>query len=177
MNILTSAPRARYWIGRIASSAVLVTLSACSSARPAHITADQAAIRAVALSWKAAFNAGDAAAVTALYAHEALVSPPGAPLVRGKAEIAAYFTTKVAEFSGSGLSVSDAPLGEVGVSGDLGYQWESYRITEKSGAIVDTGRLLTLLRRDKERWLIVGDTWNSDAAPASRPAPQGSQSR
>lgn len=172
MNITTGTACTGSWIGRIVSSSILVTLAACGSGARDDITVDQAAIRAVALSWKTAFNGGDAVAVSTLYSQDALVSPPGAPLVQGKAAITAYFTTKVAEFSGRGLEVNDAPLGAVSVSGNLGYQWESYRITDKSGAIVDAGRLLTLLRREKERWLIVGDTWNSEIAPGTRAAPR-----
>src|SRR5579862_3799721 len=155
MRRTTGALRSACSLRRTATSSVLfLTLVACSRGAPDAITPDQAAIRAVALSWKAAFNAGDAARVSTLYAHDALVSPPGAPLVQGKSAISAYFATKVAEFSSSGLQVSDAPLGGVSVSGNLGYQWETYRITDKSGAVVDSGRLLTLLRREQERWLI-----------------------
>jgi ketosteroid isomerase-like protein len=160
-------------IKRVASPLAALTLAACGAGVPHDTSADRAGIRNAALAWKAAFNAGDAAAVSALYAQDATLSPPGAPLVRGRPAIAEYFAAKVAEFSGAGLTVSDAPLGEVSVSGDLGFQWETYRITDKSGAVVDTGRLLTLLRREGGKWLIVGDTWNSNTAPGSRPAAAG----
>ena len=170
MNIMRRVLCAARSSRRFVPASILVTLAACAGGAAHDTTADQAAIRAVALAWKAAFNAGDSAAVSALYAQDAVLSPPGAPLVQGRARIADYFLLKVAQFSGSGLSVEDAPLGEVSVSGDLGFQWETYRIKDQSGAVVDAGRLLTLLRREGRNWLIVGDTWNSDAAPGSRPA-------
>jgi hypothetical protein len=59
-------------------------------------------------------------------------------------------------------------MGRGTVSGTLGYLWETYRIVDRSGATTDTGKLLTLYRRDAGKWLIVGDTWNSDGRPESR---------
>ena len=41
--------------------------------------ADEAAIRAQSTNWAKAYNGGDAKAVTALYAEDAIVLPPGAP--------------------------------------------------------------------------------------------------
>lgn len=143
-------------------------LVACSPNSIADGAADASAIRAVSLSWKSAFNAGDAAAVTALYAEDAVLSAPGMPLVRSKAAIAEYLRKTGAQFADAGLKVADAPMGNPVVSGDLGFQWETYSITNKAGSVVDSGRLLTLFRRQGGKWLIVADTWNSDAAPATQ---------
>jgi ketosteroid isomerase-like protein len=152
----------------------LAALTGCGRSAPRDPSADQAAIRAVSLAWKRAFNAGDAAAVTALYAEDAMLSAPAVPLVRGQALIGRYFQQQAAAFSRAAVTVVDAPLGEPGVSGDLGYQWETYQIIDKSGAVVDSGRLLTLFERRRGQWLIIGDTWNSDVAPAVRaPAAAG----
>jgi ketosteroid isomerase-like protein len=59
-------------------------------------------------------------------------------------------------------------MGVQGASGDLGYQWKTYRMTDRSGAVVATGRLLTLFERRDGRWLILADTWNPDAAPVAQ---------
>ncbi len=127
--------------------------------------ADRAAIRAVSAAWKQAFNQADVQAVSELYAEDAVLAAPGLPPVQGKRAITAYFMRTVAQFAGAGVIVSDAPLGEVSVSGDLGFFWETYSIVSRSGAAVDSGKLLTLYRRTQGRWLIVADTWSS-----SRPA-------
>jgi ketosteroid isomerase-like protein len=127
---------------------------------------DDAAIRAVSAAWKEAFNAGNAAAVVSLYAEDAVLAAPGAPALRGKASISAYFARTVAEFKSAGLTVADAPLGEIVASGDLGFQWMIYRISDPSGAVVDAGKLLTLFQRRDGKWTILGDVWNSDIAPA-----------
>jgi uncharacterized protein (TIGR02246 family) len=156
--------------GRLGLVAALAVLSACASPATPDTAADEAAIRAVSIAWKGAFNAGDAAAVSALYAADAVLSAPGAPLVRGRPAIGQYFVRQAAAFAGSGLVVSDAPMGSSRASGDLGFQWETYQITDKSGAVVDAGSLLTLFERRDGKWLIIGDTWNSQAATPARSA-------
>jgi uncharacterized protein (TIGR02246 family) len=143
----------------------LALLAACAETAAPDTAADKAAIRAVSIAWKNAYNAGDAAAVAALYAEDALLSAPGERPLVGNPAISEYFAKKVAEFSAAGLTVADAPMGDVGASGDLGFQWETYRVTDRSGAVVDAGKLLTLFGRRKGKWMIIGDTWNSNAVP------------
>jgi uncharacterized protein (TIGR02246 family) len=150
----------------------LALWTACAETTTPETAADKAAIRAVSIAWKNAYNAGDAAAVAALYAEDAVLSAPGERPLLGNSSISEYFAQKVAEFSAAGLTVADAPMGDVGASGDLGFQWETYRVTDKSGAVVDAGKLLTLFGRKNGKWMIIGDTWNSDAVPGA-PAARG----
>ncbi|MDF1604918.1 DUF4440 domain-containing protein [Nocardioides sp. YIM 152315] len=127
---------------------------------PTDPSAEQQAITRVSLAWKAAYNDRDLDAVTDLYAAEALLSAPGLPLVVGREDIAGFF----AERFGSGapaLTVEDEPYGEVVTSGDLGWQWQTYRVRDRAGAEVGSGQLLTLFRRVDGRWRIAGDTWNA----------------
>lgn len=153
-------------------AASVAALAGCARGAPpqADTEADKAAVKAVSLAWKKAYNAGDAAAVAALYAEDAVLSAPGTPAVRGKVAISDYLLKKVAEFSTAGLTVADAPMGEVLASGDLAWQWETYQVTDKSGALRDAGKLVTLFRRQDGKWLIAGDTWNSDAMPPAAAA-------
>ena len=137
------------------------------------MAADEGKIRAVSLAWKEAFNTGDTAAVLALYADDAVLAAPGVPAVRGKAAIREYFQQTIAAFKTAGLTVEDAPIGDLRASGDLGFQWMTYRISDQSGAVVDTGKLLTLFQRTNGKWMIVGDTWNSDLE-AHAPQPRHS---
>ena len=142
-------------------------LAACNGASAPHTAESTAGIESVSSAWKHAYNAGDFRAVTELYADDAVLSAPGMPVVMGKAAIGGYFAKIGPMFSQSGLSVSDAPLGRAGTSGDLGFQWKTYRILDKSGSVIDAGKLLTMFRRSGGRWQIIGDTWNSDRAPAA----------
>jgi uncharacterized protein (TIGR02246 family) len=146
---------------RAAACVALLALAGCTRG-PAG--ADVAGVEAVSAAWKSAFNAADMAAVVALYADDAVLSAPGEPVVRGRPALASYFAKKGAEFARTGLTVQDVPMGIEGASGDLGYQWKTYRITDKSGAVAGTGRLLTLFQRRDGRWLILADTWNPDPA-------------
>lgn len=135
------------------------------------MAADEAEIRAVSLAWKEAFNTGDMAAVLALYAEDAVLAAPGVPAVLGKAAIREYFQQTIAAFKAAGLTVADAPLGNLRASGDLAFRWMTYRISDRSGAFVDAGKLLTLFERKNGQWRIVGDTWNSDVE-AHAPQPR-----
>ena len=159
---------------RVMVMAGIVALTACARTSPPTTDpeADKAAVEAVSLAWKAAYNARDAAAVSALYGDNAVLSAPGARAVRGKAAIGDYFVKTIAQFSTSGLTVTDEPMGETVTSCDLAWHWKTYTVTDQSGAIVDAGKLVTLFQRTDGKWLIVGDTWNSDgtAAPSSSPA-------
>jgi uncharacterized protein (TIGR02246 family) len=147
-----------------AVAAVVLQCGGCG-----HATSDAAAVEAASIAWKETFNAGDPAAVTALYAEDAVLSAPGKPLVRGRAAIGAYFVKTAAEFAAAGLTVTDAPLGAGVASGDLGYQWKTYSISDKAGKAVGSGALLTLFRRENGRWLIVADTWNPIEPAAAAP--------
>jgi uncharacterized protein (TIGR02246 family) len=151
----------------LATAAALGLLGGCCPGKDPGDAAAAAGVAAASLAWKQTFNAGDPAAVTALYAEDAILSAPGKPVLRGRAAIGQYFVKTAAEFAAAGLTVADVPLGEPAASGDLGYQWKTYTITDRSGAVVGSGQLLTLFRRTAGRWLIVGDTWNPNgAAPA-----------
>jgi len=149
----------------------VAALAACAtSVSPVQKAAGgKAAVAAVSLAWKKAYNAGDTAAVAALYGEDAVLSAPGEPALRGKTAISEYFRVKVAEFSSAGLTVVDSPMGDVVASNDLAWQWKTYQITDKSGAVVNQGQLLTLFQRQGGRWVIVGDTWNSAGGPATGP--------
>lgn len=81
-------------------AASLAALVACAKTAAPDSTADRAAIRAVSIAWKKAYNAGDAAAVVALYAEDAVLSAPGERALLDSSSIGRYFAKKVAEFWG-----------------------------------------------------------------------------
>lgn len=130
---------------------------------------DEAAIRAQSTSWEKAYNAGDAKTVAALYAEDALLLPPGAPGARGRAAILAFFTKNVAESKAAGAVFALDPKTDVGVSGSTGWESGTYKVTVK-GAVVETGKFLSVSRKKDGKWYYIRDTWNADAPPAP-PAP------
>jgi uncharacterized protein (TIGR02246 family) len=156
----------------IVAAASFVVLAACVKVGPptAATAADETAIRAVETAWYKAYNGGDGEAVAALYAENAVLNAPGAPAVRGKSSIREYYVKDAAAFAKSGHTDVDGPKSDVGVSGDLAWQWGTYQNNDKSGAAVDAGKYLTVFQRRDEKWMIIRDTWNSDTAPAAAAA-------
>jgi len=133
-------------------------------------SADEAAIRAQTTSWGKAYNGGDAKGVAALYAEDALLLPPGASGVSGRAAILQYFTKDIADSKAAGAVFALDPKTDVGVSGNMGWESGMYKVTVK-GAIVETGKFLSVSRKKDGKWLYIRDTWNADAPPAPPQAP------
>jgi len=110
-------------------------------------SADEAAIRAQTTSWVKAYNGGDAKAVAALYAEDALLLPPGAPGVRGRAAILEFIAKDAADSKAAGAVFAVDPK------------------TVK-GAVVENGKFLSVSRKKDGKWLYIRDTWNADTPPA-----------
>ena len=149
-----------------------LALTACGGPAPSA-EADMKAIKAVNVAWNKSYNAGDGAAVAALYADDAVLSVPGVPPMRGKGAINAYYLKDVPTTIAAGISVADDPASDMGQSVDLAWQWGTYRNTDKAGAVVESGKYLTVFERRGGKWMIVRDMWNSDspAGPAGPAAP------
>jgi uncharacterized protein (TIGR02246 family) len=116
--------------------------------------------------WFKAYNADDADGVTALYSEDAVLNIPGAPAARGRAAIHEAFVKDIAAAAAGGLTDKQG-AGEFGVSGDLGWEWNTYTVTDKSGATVDTGKYVTVYEKKNGKWFIIRDIWNSDTPPAT----------
>lgn len=160
MNILKSA--AVIAVG-------LAALAACQQGAQST-AADESAIREISPAWTAAYNAGDADAVAALYAEDAVVQPSGAPSAAGRAAIRDFIAGDSAASKAAGLTMNIVGGTAVGVSGDLAYEAGTLSVTDASGAAVDTGKFLSVFQKKDGKWLLIRDTWNSDKTPAPAPA-------
>jgi uncharacterized protein (TIGR02246 family) len=156
--------------GSLAAGFVVVICTLASFAHAATPAADEAGIRAQTTSWLKAYNGGDAKAVAALYADDAILMPPGAPRVKGRAAILEFFTKDIAASKAGGAVFAIDPKTEAGVSGNMGWESGTYVVTVK-GATVETGKFLSVSRKQDGKWLYLRDTWNADAPPAPAPAP------
>ena len=59
----------------------------------------------------------------------------------------------------------------VGVSGNLAWHSGTFHVTGPAGSPVGTGKYLEVWQQDaKGNWMIIRDTWNTDA-PAAAPMP------
>ena len=116
----------------------------------------RAQIEKVDKAWEKANNAGDAAALTALYTKDAVVMPPGADPVSGTKAIQAMFTADVAQGAQMALTQKD-----VTGFGDYALETGSFVATAKDGKHLDHGSFMTFLKKEGGSWKIYRDTWNS----------------
>ena len=151
------------------SAAVFTVASSLAALAHAAPSADEAAIRAQTTSWEKAYNGGDAKGVAAQYADDALLLPPGASGVSGKPAILEFFTKDIATSKAGGAVFVLNPKTDVGVSGNMGWESGTYKVTVK-GAVVETGKFLSVSRKKDGKWHYLRDTWNADA-PIATPAP------
>jgi uncharacterized protein (TIGR02246 family) len=107
-------------------------------------------------AWEKAYNAGDAAAVTALYTKDAKVMPPGAEAASGTKAIQALFEADVAQGVKNTLTREDV----VGF-GDYALETGKYVATSADGKHLDHGSFMTLLKKVDGGWKIHRDTWSS----------------
>jgi uncharacterized protein (TIGR02246 family) len=153
-------------VGIVAWAGSMAGFAHAASAR----SADEAAIRGQTAAWEKAYNGGDAKGVAAQYADDALLMPPGAPSAKGKAAILAFFTKDIASSKAAGAVFVLDPKTDVGFNGTVGWESGTYKVTVK-GAVVETGKFLSVSRKSGGKWLYIRDTWNADAAPAPAAAP------
>jgi uncharacterized protein (TIGR02246 family) len=116
----------------------------------------RAQIEKVDRAWEKANNAGDAAALTALYTKDAVIMPPGADPVSGTKAIQAMFTADVAQGAQMALKQKD-----VTGFGDYALETGSFVATSKDGKHLDHGSFMTFLKKEGGSWKIYRDTWNS----------------
>lgn len=111
-------------------------------------------------AWEKAFNAGDAAALAALYTKDAKVMAPGADLASGTKAIQAHFEADM----GQGVK-NTLTLGDVVGFGDYALETGSYVVTSADGKHLDHGPFMTLYKKEGGGWKLHRDTWNSSMAP------------
>jgi len=151
----------------VLSFVVALTLGACSQqegARQPDVSASAVELGQMNRDFAAALKAGDATAAAALYTEDAVLIPPGEPLVRGREAIEAYWRGAIE--AGAVLDVSVETM-DARSSGTLGYETGSFVLTvtgPDGEAVIDRGRYIELLRRQPDgRWLSTHGIWN--AAP------------
>jgi uncharacterized protein (TIGR02246 family) len=107
-------------------------------------------------AWEKAYNAGDAAALTALYTKDAKVMAPGAEMASGTSAIQKLFAADVAQGVKNTLT-----LGDVVGFGDYALETGTFVATSAEGKHLDHGSFMTLLKKVDGGWKIHRDTWNS----------------
>jgi uncharacterized protein (TIGR02246 family) len=133
--------------------AVALPLPASAQAGGANLPAE---IAKVDKAWEKAYNAGDAAALTALYTKDARITPPGADAASGTQAIQALYAADVAQGAKMALTQKD-----VTGFGEYALETGTFVATSKDGKHLDHGSFMTFFKKVDGGWKIYRDTWNS----------------
>jgi uncharacterized protein (TIGR02246 family) len=110
-------------------------------------------------AWEKAYNAGDAAALTALYAKDAMVMAPNGDPASGSSAIKTYFDGDVKAGAKNALTTED-----VAGSGDYAVETGKFVVTTADGKHLDHGKYVTVYKKADGGWKIYRDIWNSNMA-------------
>jgi uncharacterized protein (TIGR02246 family) len=119
----------------------------------------RAQIEKMSQAWQKAYNAGDAAGVTALYTKDAKVMAPGVEPASGADAIQAMFATDMKQGAKNTLTTED-----VTGSGNYALETGKWVATSADGKHLDHGRYMTFYKKADGGWKIYRDTWNSSMA-------------
>ncbi len=153
---------------------VIAASVGCAQAPPPapDTAADQAQLQADALIWFDHYANADADGLANLYAEDALLMPPGAAAVTGRAGIRTFLGEDAAKSKAAGISLKPGEVTGLGVDGDTGWVSGTYTVVDASGATIDSGSYLSVHRRANGAWPYIRDIWNSDRPV---PAPGGNE--
>lgn len=137
---------------------LLLLLAACGPV-PAPPGGEERALRDVVARYEAASNEGDAVALAALYADDALLLPPDGGIVAGHDAILAFWQDGIE----SGISFE---VVESSARNGSGYVVGRFLMEANATAPADSGKYVLCLRRQRDgAWRVVADMWN--ATPSS----------
>ena len=143
------------------------TAAAAAPAATTNTAADETAIGDLNASGFKIYNTHDAAALAALYADDAVLMMPGSQAVRGRDAIKAAYQKDMDAMAKAGSMNNQGSSSEVGVSGDVAWESNTFNITDKAGKTIDSGKYVTVFARKDGKWAIVRDIWNSDTGTAT----------
>jgi ketosteroid isomerase-like protein len=157
-------------LGSVGLLIAFIAAAACATVPPVADTgAIEASFVAGTNAWLDAYNAGDADKIVAMYANDAVVMPPNAPVCTGRDELRAYITSDMAASKAAGIVLVNGPS-TTGATGDLGWHQGIYTVKAASGETIGSGSYMEVWRKIDGTWVIVRDIWNSDR-PSTPPTP------
>ncbi len=141
----------------------VMVLAVGSGAWAAHHEGD---LSKLAEAWQATYNAGDYAAVVALYAEDGMRMPPDTPTVSGHEGIQAQIQAGV----DMGLAKVMISVAESHIQGDVGHGRGTFEGMDAEGNTISKGKWANCIKMVDGEWKIHYDIFNYDAplaAPAS----------
>jgi uncharacterized protein (TIGR02246 family) len=125
------------------------------------------ALDKLAKEFVVAFNAKDAAKVAGFYADDAVLMPPGHPLVKGRAAIQAYYAD---EFKKADLVLQLRPTASA-ITGSSAYEAGTTLVVVKVGgsSMKEAGKYLVVYKQVGSDWKLAYDIFNADQPPPPPP--------
>jgi uncharacterized protein (TIGR02246 family) len=156
---MTASSRFRALLGALAA-----VLAGCGAEVRAPETGSRGAIEATVDRYVTASNEGDAEALAALYADDALLLPPDHEPIVGREAIVEFWR----QGTDSGLEVSTLRLE---VDGDVAYLIGRYRLPPTPDEDADSGQYVLCLKRQTDgAWKLTADIWNGSGETDERGA-------
>jgi uncharacterized protein (TIGR02246 family) len=118
---------------------------------------ERTAIRQLNEAWMAAFNRGDTAALTAMYAADAYVLPAGADMAKGHKAIEAFWKQAVQQFGDAKLTTVDIQSLGPGAAREIG-TFSFHTKSQPSQEVV--GKYAVVWRKMGGQWKLATDIWN-----------------
>ncbi len=149
---------------RVVCCGLVLMLGAMLATVPAA-AADKSDAAARAAVWEKEYNAGNLAAVQALYATDGCRMPPNQEAVHGSEAILAQLKAG----KDGGVAKVKLVVTTAESSGDLAYGTGTYEITGADGSHIDHGKWMNVSKKLNGTWKTQCDIFNSDM-----PMPTGS---
>ncbi|MGD8700443.1 MAG: SgcJ/EcaC family oxidoreductase [Gemmatimonadales bacterium] len=127
-----------------------------------------AAMAAIEADWKQAYDAGDAAAVAALYAEDAVYMAPYSEAARGRPAIEARLAEVMGATSERKVTIERF---DAGAAGDLSYGIGTYTLEMGMAGVeqpmTDSGKYMTIAKLGADgTWKIYAHIWNTSQPEA-----------
>lgn len=117
-------------------------------------------VKAAALTWNDAWAEGDAESIGTLYAHDAMLLPPGSGPITGRDSIQAYYAVGMEMDPGGSITMLEAIS-----AGEYGYERGTYTSANAEGEETDHGKYLAVWKLVDGDWKIYRDIFNSSMMP------------
>lgn len=126
----------------------------------AHAENVRSAIEAADAAISVAAARGDAAAVAAMYAADALVMPAGSEPIRGADAILKFWQSSLSGIGGVALKTVD-----LFVQGSTATEVGQYELRDKTGRAIDHGKYIVVWRKEGGKWKLLRDMFSTNVAP------------
>ena len=144
-------------VTRIVCGGWILALAAALAAVPA-LAADKSDVAGRAATWEKEYNAGNLAAVQALYAADGCRMPPNQKIAQGSDAILAQLKAGKEQ----GVAKVKIAVTSADSSGDVGYGTGTFEVMAADGSHLDHGKWMLVSKKVNGTWKTQCDIFNSD---------------